>query len=468
MLFSRQFGFGVWPRVAAGGGAGVPDPNLMLHADRAWRAADATQAAGVTQTLPPYIGSLTLTKLGSGQAPPAVSVNFNGALGPQVVVPFASGLGGYSAALATPAAYTFASVVRATGTNSAVHDLNAAGVVNTGTSSGPYGGTPVAFAQKLVVAALRSVATQPVNVLMVARFDATRVAMHANSIHGTTTAQAGALVGDTLVIGGLGNGNTFPLKGEWVQSAMWDRYLTDAEVVQWLQMQSARFAVSLDVDPFNMFAADAAWDAQDAVTVGAVTDTLPPFRGATTLTRRGTGQAPKTIEAALNGRFAVPFDGLSASGSYTGVPFGVAPANCTMVSIFRQTANNAGLGAVTVGGAVNNGFSQLQFTGQNRSRKLSADVTASAVSLPQNLVFVTLFSAAGCTHYANAITPVTVAQAGALTGTTFDVGALGAASIFTVTGAWARSGLWSRALSTAEVTYLLQWSGARYGVTIAP
>jgi hypothetical protein len=236
--------WGKWPRAvgrASGGAGAVPDPFLALGATYAWRAQDATGTVQ-TDTLPSYIGALNLARTGAGQALKATTANW-----PRqpVQVTFASGLGGYSGALAVPAAYTFASVVRPTANSSAIHDWNVALGVNTGSCTGAMGVGNSGFAQKLVTAALQALSAPPVNVLLVGRFDAAGCVVNANAATGVSVALAGALAGDTVVIGGLGNGNTFPMKGEWLTSGLWTRYLSDAEVAQWLALASVRYGVAV-------------------------------------------------------------------------------------------------------------------------------------------------------------------------------------------------------------------------------
>lgn len=216
------------------------DAFIATSADLAWRADEAVSGA-VTTSLVPYMGSTALPKNGSGQAVKAASANFSGA---PLSITFVAGAGSYSAALATPAAYSFATVFRTTHTSVASHAMTVGGTINTGTSAG-VSGTTNGFAQKLVASASKAISAVPVLIVQLSLFDASGVTVYANSYTPVTTASAGALAGNTLHIGALDSANTFTARGEWVTSGFWGRKLGTDEAATVLSMLGAKYVVTI-------------------------------------------------------------------------------------------------------------------------------------------------------------------------------------------------------------------------------
>lgn len=217
-------------------------------------------------------------------------------------------------------------------------------------------------------------------------------------------------------------------------------------------------------DPLVALGAAYAWCADDAIDDGSVTTTLAPYIGPVSLAAVGTGQAIKAMSANLGGRFAVACSG---TGSYSGV-LPAVPAAMTIVSVVYLTAANEGLFATTAAGAINTGTSQLLAGTVLRVRKLAADIGGIAIGSPLAVIQVSALNAAGGTNYVNSRTGSTTAAAGALAGTTVHVGGLDSANTFALVGAWARTGIFTRALSASEVALLLTGYGANYRIAIAP
>jgi hypothetical protein len=207
-----------------------------------------------------------------------------------------------------------------------------------------------------------------------------------------------------------------------------------------------------------------AWRAEDAASNATHTTTLPSYVGSLSLVRDSTGQLPKAASANFGGRASVAFVAPVNRG-YSGAL--AAPAAMTVVSVWRLSASSAGHYAMTVGGVVNTGNSCYHDLGNASGQKLAvhADV---AIGLPAKMITVNVVTATGVSFYCNSYTAVAAAQAGALAGDTFTIGAITPGGIYTATGEWRTTGYWDRALTNGEVGSLLTALGAREGIAIAP
>lgn len=208
-----------------------------------------------------------------------------------------------------------------------------------------------------------------------------------------------------------------------------------------------------------------AWQADNAADNGTVTTSLVPFIGSVSLPVLGTGQSIKASDANLGGRLSIACAG---TGSYTAVLFGAAPTAITVVTVARLTAANEGLSALTTGGTINTGVSQLLAAGTLRTRKTFVDCGALAAVQPISVIQVSVVDAAGGTNYVNSFTGSTTAVAGGVAGTTFQIAALDSVNTFPLVGSWAMTAVFLRALTAAEVAVLLRYLGSRYAVAIAP
>lgn len=139
----------------------------------------------------------------------------------------------------------------------------------------------------------------------------------------------------------------------------------------------------------------------------------------------------------------------------------------TVISVWRISATNAGLHAITVSDAVNTGNSCYLDLGNISAQKLAVPL-AQAQAVPIKLVSASVFTAAGITHYVNSLTPTSSAVVGALTGDKFTLGAITAVGTYVATGEWRKTAQWDRALSNAEVGAQLAVLGTQEGIVIAP
>ncbi len=214
-------------------------------------------------------------------------------------------------------------------------------------------------------------------------------------------------------------------------------------------------------DPLVALSARLAWRAEDAVDNGARVIALPSYIGDLRLVRNGTGQVPGPISANFFGRRTVPFSGAGA-GYSASLP---VATSMSFVNVYRVTAVNSGVHAFTVGGGVNTGNSS-GYTTQTFSQKVASAATR-AMALTSKVICVSVFTAAGVSHYANQYTPVSVAPAGALVGNTLTIGALDTAGTFTLTGEWLTTGYFDRALTAVDAAFILSTFGAQQHVAIA-
>lgn len=216
-------------------------------------------------------------------------------------------------------------------------------------------------------------------------------------------------------------------------------------------------------DPFRMFGANYAWRAEDSINNGANTTTLVPYIGSVAPVRDSTGQGIKAASANFGGRTVVPFSG--AGSGYTASL--AATADMTVAHVVRLTLNASGMHAMTAAGALNSGNSSYLDANNLSAQKLAAHADR-VFAFPAKAVVVCTYGAAGATGYLNSYTAVSVAQAGALAGDALTIGAITPSGTYTMNGEWRTSAVWTRALSVAEVTAVLQILGSREGITIAP
>lgn len=218
-------------------------------------------------------------------------------------------------------------------------------------------------------------------------------------------------------------------------------------------------------DPFLALRADHAWRASDAVDNGANTTSLLPYIGGLTLARSATGQGLKTASATLRGATVIPFNGVAGNAGYTGAL--AAPVGLTVATVWRCAVTASAAHALTVGGLANTGTAD-GMSGANAFSQKVATAALKAQAIPNDLVTVSVFTAAGSTIYCNSYTPASAALAGALAGDTFIVGSLSApGGTFVMNGEWARTGVWLKALSTSQIRFLLLRLGVRHGIAIA-
>jgi hypothetical protein len=220
-------------------------------------------------------------------------------------------------------------------------------------------------------------------------------------------------------------------------------------------------------DPFVALNADRAWRADDAVDNGSVTTSLPNYVGSLlSLSAQGTGQAKKAVASALGGRLAISCATTAGLGAYGNVDaFAAMPASFSVATVVRFASNSRGAMAVTVGGTINTGVSQIQ-TASTASVKVASSAT-SAGGAPASRVIVSVFTAAGITSYVNSLTPATASVAGALVGTRLHICGIASSEVFVLDGLWATTGYWARALSAIDAAFVLTQLGRRYGVSIS-
>jgi preprotein translocase subunit Sec61beta len=220
------------------------------------------------------------------------------------------------------------------------------------------------------------------------------------------------------------------------------------------------------VDPFLSLAADRAWRADDAVDNGSVTTSIPSYVGPSlSLAALGTGQAIKAQSAFLRG-VTIASNGSAAANGYSAVSLAGAPSAFSVARVVRIAVTNSGMDALTVAGAVNSGVASFYETAQVKSRRVSPDVVT-AVSLPVNLVLLSVYTATDILQYVNSLTATTIGNVQAFAGTTFQVMSISATGTYTLNGQWATAGYWLRALSAAEAAFAMLQLGRRYGITIA-
>lgn len=217
-------------------------------------------------------------------------------------------------------------------------------------------------------------------------------------------------------------------------------------------------------DPVFVLGAAHAWRASDATDNGVITTTLPPFIGGLTLVPNGAGHPIKAASAGLRGAVTVPFNGVLGNGGY-GAAMAIS-AGFSVLTIVRATGSNGSTHAMNVGASPNTGNS-AGFSGATSFSQKILSASLRAQSFPGDCIMVSVFDATGRTHYCNALTPVSAAQAGALAGDNFMIGAA-AAGTFVLNGQWERTAVFLRALAQADVAWALRFYGAMFGVSIAP
>ncbi len=228
--------------------------------------------------------------------------------------------------------------------------------------------------------------------------------------------------------------------------------------------RARRVSMGRPIDPSTTLGANIVWRAEESVNNGSNTTTLVPIIGSLSLTRDATGQAVKASNANWSGRVVVPFN-VTANRGYSGsLAIGTA---ATVVTVCRYTGTQNGLYAITAAGALNTGNSSYYDAPGNLNGQKVATPAAKALAAPLRVVTATVVDAAGVSLYANSVTPVTAALAGALAGDTFTIGAITPGGTYTMGGEWRRTLYWSRALSSAEVSVVLRALGAYEGITIS-
>lgn len=214
------------------------NPFNVLGFHWACRAEDSRGNGSVTQTVVPYIGNVELTRTGTGQAIKSGVglfgyVTFNGV----------AGAAGYSASVAVPAAVAVATVWRAAATGSACHAFTVGGAANTGTADGLSGAN--AFSQKIGTAALTPRPSLPAMLIILSVFNAAGSTIYVNSTTGVTSALAGALAGDTYVLGSLTSpSGTFTMSGDLMGQGRLNREPTAFEVRQIMTGLARQYQIS--------------------------------------------------------------------------------------------------------------------------------------------------------------------------------------------------------------------------------
>jgi hypothetical protein len=224
------------------------------------------------------------------------------------------------------------------------------------------------------------------------------------------------------------------------------------------------------IDPFPVLAADRAWRGEDAVDNGSVSTAWPNYWGAPlSLPVSGSGQAIKARSADLGNQFAVGFNGLAASGSFSAVALASPPTGFTAACVFRvgTTNPNASIAALTAGGTINTGVSLLHNGGNTIARKGASTDATTAISTPRSFVIVSVFDAAGVATYVSKLTAVTAVGAGDLAGTKIHIGGINdSGSYAPMIGPIAAFGYWTRALSATEAAFVLTQLGREHKVAI--
>jgi hypothetical protein len=230
------------------------------------------------------------------------------------------------------------------------------------------------------------------------------------------------------------------------------------------ELRNRRVTFGRQFDPAVALGANLVWRAEESAGNGSNTTALVPIVGSLSLARDTTGQGVKAPSANWSGRTVVPFNN-TANRGYTGAL--AAPAAMTVVTVCRITGAQNGLYALTAAGVINTGNSSYYDVPGNLNGQKVATPASTAVGVPVRLVTATVVDAAGVSLYANSVTPVTAATAGALAGDTLTVGAITPGGTYTMAGEWRRTLYWSRALSGAEVAVVLRALGAYEGITIS-
>ena len=214
------------------------DPFVLLGANYAWRASDATVSGGKTTSLVPYIGPLTLTRIMPALGQPAVidSTAFPG----NKAVPF-DGIdanAGYTGPLSAVGSMTFVSVLRqevpvaGLGNFQGFVTMTVGGAVNSGFAQ-MYEASGLLSARRAASVLATVPWTPPRSLVGITVFGATETRNYINNTTGPSTSTVVANAGDTLLLGSLAGNGSYTIKGEWITTAIWNRALTDAEC-QWL------------------------------------------------------------------------------------------------------------------------------------------------------------------------------------------------------------------------------------------
>lgn len=217
------------------------NPALIYGASNAWRAADTTDNGSVTTSWVPYIGGLTLTRTGTGQAIKAAVSQLGNATG--VVFNGVAAAGGYTGALGVSAAMTFVTVSRMTAGASGACALTVGGTVNTGAAQFHFSG--VMTSRKVATGDATSLPNVPSNLITVSRFNAAGVSQNCNRVNASTAALAGALVGNTFYLGCLDSVGFWACTGSIVECMVFPRELSAGEVVSTLRYLGAKYTTPI-------------------------------------------------------------------------------------------------------------------------------------------------------------------------------------------------------------------------------
>lgn len=228
-------------------------------------------------------------------------------------------------------------------------------------------------------------------------------------------------------------------------------------------------ATAVDVsDPYPelQLAPRSAWDVAHASVSGGNVVSIPNLvTGAPAAAPVGTVAAP-AANANLNGR-------MTLAGSLTAsLAISSTAVSMAFVSYVSGNAFN-GMVAATVGGTVNTGQSLFRDASNAISRIGSGGTDASLASAaPIKGVWIGIVEQGALVRvYQSALTPgVSAGNAGALAATTVTcLGALNNAGLYMrAENTYARAAIWDRALTLAEVTYLLNRWGAMHAIAIGP
>lgn len=217
----------------------------------------------------------------------------------------------------------------------------------------------------------------------------------------------------------------------------------------------------------RVLAGSDAWSAENVSTSGANTTQWNPVSGSATLASVNTQQAAPAASANLNNRLSVTCAG---GGHYQGTitPPGLSH---TLVMVGRYAGSGTvGFLATTNAGALNSGTSLLAVNTSRYARRLNGnDAIKTGVTAPDSFVHIGVMTAADSTLYYTSRTPVVAAAA--QTGFSFGTVALGAlsgVSQFPFVGEIGFAAVIPRAITAAEIGFLLTYYGTYYGITIAP
>lgn len=210
----------------------------------------------------------------------------------------------------------------------------------------------------------------------------------------------------------------------------------------------------------------AAWDVARSVVSGGNVTSIPNLvTGGPAATPVGTVAAP-IASANLAGRLAL-------AGSFTAsLAIGSTAVSMAFVSYVSGNPFN-GMVAATVGGTVNTGQALFRETSNSIARYGGGGTDASLSSAaPIKAVWIGVVEQGVPVRvYRSAVTPgLSAGNAGVLAATTVTcIGALNNAGLYMrAENTYTRAAIWNRALTVAEVTYLLYGWGGLHGIATGP